>query len=711
MQHFYSNIKSLLVIIFILLFFMLQAQEDVIKNAIENLTEQSETEFDYSDLLDEFLELQKNPVNINSVESEKLVSLFLMDHLQYHNLRQYIDSNGYLLSPQELLIINGIGFQTYQNILPFIKFELPAENPVGQFPRMMKYGKHQAFLRYQRVLQLSDGYLNRSDSVLNLKPNSKYLGNTDKYYFKYQYKYADLLSLGMVAEKDAGEIFFENIDNPTIDSLVGDRIQKGFDFYSAHLFIQKMGWLKQAVIGDYHLLFGQGLNMWSALAFGKSGSATNIKKFERGIKANTSTDENKFLRGAAVQLAYKSWELTAFYSSKKQDATDFQQAEDQENNFIQSLNGTGYHRTVSELLKKNALKTSLYGSRLRYTFNRIAIGLTASRTILDKSIIPSNQVYQYFQLKGKENTVIGADYQFQWKKFSFFGEFSQNLNNGWALISGLNAPLSNRLSWAVLYRNYQKNYTNLFGAAFGENSQNNNEEGIYSGISFQVNSKLLLKAYADIFRFPWLKFRTDAPSVGTEYSAIMDYDFSRSIQMQFRLRYKSKEINFQEEFKPTEHLQQQDKYSFRFHISFQLNPQLILKNRIEYQVFKTEYSDQETGFLIYQDVNFKSKNKKLGIHTRFALFDVTAYDARIYAYENDLLYVFSIPAYYNRGIRAYFLFNYKINSTFQFWLKLAHSWFENQDQIGSGLNTINDNKKNRSSITIKNQNLKATPSP
>lgn len=693
MQYFYSNRKGLLAIFFTLLFFILQAQEDVIKNAIENLTEQSETEFDYSDLLDEFLELQKNPVNINSAESEKLVSLFLMDHLQYQNLRQYIDSNGFLLSPKELLIIDGFGIQTYQNILPFVKFELPEKKTVEQLPRMMKYGKHLAFLRYQRVLQLSDGYLNRSDSILNVKPNSKYLGNADKYYFKYQYKYADLLSLGMVAEKDAGEIFFENIDNPTIDSLVGDRIQKGFDFYSGHLFIQKMGWLKQAVVGDYHLLFGQGLNMWSALAFGKSGSATNIKKFERGIKANTSTDENKFLRGAAVQLAYKSWEFTAFYSSKKQDATDFQQAEDQENNFIQSLNGTGYHRTVTELLKKNSLRVSLYGSRLRYTFNRIAIGLTASHTILDKSIIPSNQVYQYFQLKGKESTVIGADYQFQWKKFSFFGEFSQNLNNGWAFISGLNAPLSNRLSWAVLYRNYQKDYINLFGAAFGENSQNINEEGIYSGISFQINSKLLIKAYADVFRFPWLKFRVDAPSVGSEYSAILDYDFSRNIEMQFRARYKSKEINFQEEYESTEFLHQQDKYSFRYHISYQLHPQWTLKNRIEYQIFETDNSGKQSGFLIYQDVNFKSRNEKIGIHTRFALFDVTDYNARIYAYENDLLYVFSIPAYYNRGIRAYFLFNYKINSTFQFWLKFAHSWFENQDQIGSGLNTINDNKK------------------
>jgi hypothetical protein len=38
---------------------------------------------------------------------------------------------------------------------------------------------------------------------------------------------------------------------------------------------------------------------------------------------------------------------------------------------------------------------------------------------------------------------------------------------------------------------------------------------------------------------------------------------------------------------------------------------------------------------------------------RFALFDTEGYDARMYAYENELIGVFSIPPYAGRGIRWY----------------------------------------------------------
>lgn len=677
------------------------SQNEQIKQLIENLTEQSEIEFDYSDLLDEYIFLQEHPVNINSTEAEKLVELFLLDNLQYQNIQQYIDSNGYFLSPQELFLVDGISFETFNNIKSFITAEEIKESTYIKPAKILKYGRHQAFLRYQRVVQNSIGYLGRTDSVWEHKPNSKYLGNADKYYLKYQFKYADLFSAGLVAEKDAGELFFENINHPILDSLIGNQYKKGFDFYTAHIFVQKQGIIKQAVIGDYHLLFGQGLNMWSALAFGKSTSSINIRKFERGIKPNTSTDENFFLRGGAVQLGFSQFTFTAFYSKKNQDATDFTPSEDQESRYLQSINGTGYHRTVNELLKKNNLEVELFGSRLSYAANRIKIGITASETRLDKSIASLSAPYQYFNLQGDRNTIIGADYIFLLNKYSIFGEFSQQINGGWALISGINAPLNSKVAVAILYRNYQKNYQNIFGAAFGENSKNNNEEGIYAGLRFQISSKVQLNTYADIFKFPWLKYRVDKPSVGQEYLANLDYELSRKVQMQFRARYKTKEINYYSEEFDNNLTENYQKYSIRYHISYQLHPLFRFKNRIEYQIYETATSGSQSGFLIYQDIQYKSKNQKLSIYGRYSLFDVDDYNARLYAYENDLLYVFSIPALYNQGSRAYLLFNYKFSSAFHFWLKLAHTWYNNTDQIGSGLNLIEGNQKTEIRVQLR----------
>lgn len=682
-----------LMVLLALLLQSAQAQDPVIKNVIENLTEQAEQEFDYSDLLDEFMELRQNPININSSESSRLIPLYLIDELMFQNLQRYIEENGQLLSAQELLLIDGFSTQNVQNIAPFIKAEPVKKGSRLKPSNILKYGNHQIFLRYQRTLQNTDGFTNRSDSVINSSPNSKYLGNADKYYLKYKFKYSDKISASLVAEKDAGEIFFENIDNPVLDSLIGDKITKGFDFYSANLFVQNLGIVQQAVVGDYHLLFGQGLNMWSSLAFGKSTNAISIKKYARGIKPNSSTDENKYLRGAALKLAYKKLKFTVFYSSKKQDASDLVNADDQETNFLSSINGTGFHRTVNELLKKDAVKVDLYGSRIAYHGNNYTIGLTASHTKLDKDLLAQSAPYQYFNFQGNENTLIGGDYKFRILNMSIFGEFSYNIDGGWAYIGGLNAPLSNRLALAFLYRNYQKDYVNLFGAAFGENTRNNNEQGFYTGITFQASQKIKLNAYADIFKFPWLKFRVDAPSYGTEYLANIDYEYSRRIHMQFKVRYKNKQLNYAQDYDLTTKLQQQTKYGIRYHISYQVHPLFTLKNRVEYQIYETEESGQQPGFLIYQDIAYKSKNQKLTISGRFAIFDVEDYDSRIYAYENDLLYVFSIPAYYNRGVRVYGLMSYKISNKMQFWFKIANTWYENVSEIGSGLNRIDGSNK------------------
>ncbi|MCK5774825.1 MAG: hypothetical protein KAH25_01545 [Bacteroidales bacterium] len=692
----YISFRYILLISISLISLNLQvyAQELVIKNAIENLTEKAEAEFDYSDILDEFLDLKENPANLNSsTESQKLISLFLLSDLQYQNLKQYIDSNGLLLSSKELLLIDGFDIQTINSLAPFVKAEEVKKHSYPKPSNVLKYGHHQIFLRYQRVLQNIDGYVNRTDSVINDNPNSKYLGNADKYYFKYKFNYKNRITASLVAEKDAGELFFENIENPTLDSLIGDKIAKGFDFYAANIYMQNIGMVDQVVIGDYHLLFGQGLNMWSALSFGKSSAALNIRKYERGIKPNTSTDENKFMRGAAIKLGHKRWKITAFYSKKKQDASDFLSPEDQETHFLSSLNGTGYHRTVNEILKKNAVEVQLFGGRLQYMHNNFKLGITASHTKLDKEVLAQNSPYQHYQFKGNTNTILGGDYEFRLYMLNFFGEYSYQINGGWAYLGGITAPLSSRFAIAMLYRNYQKDYVNLFGAAFGENTQNTNEQGFYLGFNLQLSPKLQLNAYSDIFRFSWLKFRIDAPSYGSEFLAQLNYEYSRRVLMHFKIRYKNKMLNYDTDYNHISNLQKQEKYSFRYHISYELHPQLKLKNRIEYQIFNTKSDGKQYGFLIYQDIAFKTKNNKWNISARFALFDVDDYDSRIYAYENDLLYVFSVPAYYNRGVRAYGLVSYKISGTFQFWLKLANTWYENADEISSGLNRIDGSHK------------------
>ncbi len=98
--------------------------------------------------------------------------------------------------------------------------------------------------------------------------------------------------------------------------------------------------------------------------------------------------------------------------------------------------------------------------------------------------------------------------------------------------------------------------------------------------------------------------------------------------MQFRGRYKRKQLNYRETYDLLNTLQDQVKYGFRYHISYQVHPLIVLKNRIEYQISENKEKGKQYGFLIYQDINYKSRKGNLAINARFALFDVQDYKLR-----------------------------------------------------------------------------------
>ena len=114
---------------------------------------------------------------------------------------------------------------------------------------------------------------------------------------------------------------------------------------------------------------------------------------------------------------------------------------------------------------------------------------------------------------------------------------------------------------------------------------------------------------------------------------------------------------------------------------------------MEWVLFKEEKRATQHGFLAYQDVAFRKIGSPLHLAGRFCLFDADTYDARIYAYENDVLYAYSIPAFSHRGMRLYLLARYTVTQGIDIWLRFAQTYYTNLDVIGSGLDEIEGNTK------------------
>lgn len=662
-------------------------KNSIIEKRIEMIAEANEeTEIDYTTLFDDLNYLFDNPVDLNSVEKEQLQQLSLLTDVQINNLLNHIEKNGKLISVYELQSIEGFDLQTIQSILPFIKISDSFDSPHIGFKELIQNSGNQILLRETRVIEQLEGFKPIDDSTLAAKPNSRYLGSPDKFYARYRFSFGNKISAGITGEKDAGEEFFKGTQ------------KNGFDFYSAHIYLRNFGKIKFLALGDYQVNFGQGLTFWSGLAYGKSADAMNIKKNPITLRPYVSAMENMFMRGGAVTVAIKYFEVTGFYSSKKIDAVKSQSSDTtlaEDDFIITSLPVSGFHRTPSEVAQKHNLRETIYGTNISYKRRKGNIGVSAVKSHWEGLFQQRTYSYNQFTLNTPDNLNIGADYSYIIRNLNFFGEAARSQNGGMAFLNGAIATLSPDVSISLLHRNFQKNYQSLYSNAFSETRSTSNEKGLYFGLNAKLNSIFTLSGYIDKFEFPWLKYQVNAPSQGVDYLAQLTYKPSKKLEIYVRYRQKIKGINSNDQLAMIDYVTDNEKQNLRFNSSYKVSEAITLRNRVDFLKFQNEDSPPESGYLIYQDIMYKSKSLKFPFSCsfRFALFETDSYNSRIYTYENDVLYAFSIPAFYYKGTRAYIILQYKLMRNVDVWLRWAQTYYSNRDVISSGLSEIQGQTK------------------
>ncbi len=625
----------------ILLFFVVSAgaQNQVVQQTLEDLMESLGSEpdenTDFQEIMDDLAYFGQHPLAVNSATKEEFLRLHFLSDIQIEDLIEFRIKTGQIYSLFEMAAIEGFNPELLSKLEPFISFEIQSPE------HKSKKSNNDVFLRSTRAFSAVEGGVR----------NPKYEGSMERYYLRFKHSSANL-EYGIVAEKDPGEAFFAGSN------------QYGFD-YSGGYGNFRIGQAGQRVfVGDYHVSFGQGLVAWQGFSMGKSSETTQIFRSGQGIRSSSSTDENQFFRGIGSLLKFKQFTFMPFISFRSLDANvDTVEGKP----YFGAFQTSGYHRTGSEITGKDALNQMVAGGYTSFSFQRWSIGCTTVLTRFNAEMNRTDEPSNQFLWEGKQNFVAGIDWKGSVRNVFIFGEAAVSANQGKALLTGIMLKPASNAEFTAVYRNINRTYFSFFSNAFTESSRTNDEHALYLGFKFFPAARWTFRSYVDFFEHRWIKYTTAAPSRGSELFTQVTFTPSKKTEIYLRFFQEEKEQkvtsgNFR-------YNQPQRINRLRLNFAREISENFSMKSRIEGSLY-SKLTD-EKGILVYQDVIYKPVGKRFSMNGRLAYFETDGYNSRLYAYENDLLYAFSIPALYGKGIRTYLNFRQTLSEKWTIWIKFA----------------------------------------
>lgn len=657
-----------------------------IQSFIEDRFSSQEADANYNELYESLFTLYSNPLDINKSNSEELRALNILSEIQLKSLFDHMSSHGKLLSLYELQSIEYLDQHTINKLIPFIKIGDP--NVIDNrsiWERIKKEDNNYLIIRYEHPLETKQGFKTGADSI-----TAKYVGSQGKHYMRFRTSHVNDFSLGFTLEKDAGEEF---IWEPSSHRY-------GNDFHSFHIQMQQKGVVKNLILGDYQLQIGQSLLSSAGFSIGKGAETINsVRRNHLGLRPYTSVIESGFFRGIASTIQMKTLDFTTFYSQLNQDAVVRSNNISNEE-FVTSLQVSGFHRTDSEINAKQTVVEKIIGGNIAHLSKdkSLQLSATAIHTTYSIPLIITPRYYNQFDFSDDHNLILGFSGSYQWRNINIFGEAGRSKSGGIGIVGGFLSSLTPKLDLALSLRSYTTDFHSLYGRAFGENTVNKNENGTYWGLKYKHNQRLTFSAYYDKFSFPWLKSGVKSPSDGHEYLARLQYKPFRTVNLYLQYREESKSKSVDSKSNQFDILKQGIKRNFIINTDYKTSKSLSLKTRFQASSYTIDNRTTQ-GSVIVQDATFNFG--KFTLSGRYALFQTDDFENRQYVYEKDVLYAFSIPAYDGLGSRNYLLIQYKHNRNWHFWVRYVVTHYRDRKKIGSGLEEIDGNIKSALKLQLR----------
>lgn len=636
----------------------------------------------YDEWIEQLEFITSNKRNLNEVDEGDLEELGFLAPIQIQNILKYREELGFFLDLHEIQAVPGIDRNLADLLSEFHYVSHESKGYLTLKPMQTQESNHLLLLRWQRVLMKQKGYLS-SDTL-----TSGYKGPQGALLIKYKFDLGKLIQMGITAEKDPGESYW-------------NKKAGGLDHYGAYLMYQPINSIiNTLIIGDFKANFGQGLITHGAYFGGKSSMVLQIAKSNFGFSKYSSVTENAYKRGIALELAHQGFQLHQYFSAIKVDATLVEKIDSNETSSfsIKNLVQTGYHRSINELGKRKNTWHIASGLALRYSKPSQNYGINMQVDRFQYPFAQNDDYYQRFRPSSQVLFVASLDHQNRINNFLFSGELAHSRPGGWALVESIQSSVHKSMDLGLLVRYYSPSYFSLTANSFAAGNQSSNEKGLYLSAVLTPGKGWKTSLYVDVWSHPWLKYLTDSPTNGYEYFAKMEYAKKRTWGFYLVYQKRSKPKNDEIGNGGIALIQINKLEKITFHVNYKIHGGLELRNRFE---IRRSNQSNKAAFLMYQDFIYKPLNRRLSFTARMAVFESPDYSTRLYAYENDLLYASSLPAYDKNGMRFYINTRLKINKIWTAECRWENVYYPFEKSISSGNDEIQSNRKSSLKIQFR----------
>ena len=622
------QIRVIIIILFILSSFQGRAGvrpsfslDDIILDIYNAVTEFGEV--DYEQLQTDLYTLHESPIDLNNTSDEELTQLYFLSPQQIDAILAYAYRHPFE-SLYELRLIPELADYEIRDLLPFVYINRAALHSETINTDAL-YAK-EIFAKAHHEL------LTRIDAR-----NIEAYEGTDPIYtqFRYRFDFRRRVTFGVQLRRPAGG-FARDLQ------------------YGAYLQLNDITpHLHTLVAGNFQASFGQGLVLAPVFHSGKSMYVTSVGQQREGLRYYSSVD-GEGLHGAGATLRWE-WnkttrlDVSALYS-------------------MRHANDSTWHH--------------LLGANLTLRHKKLQVELTAIENLWSDSIHPyTNAKYNRHYFRGRNQAVIGASFRYNHGWFDAFGEIAtaQNYKRFEEAINGAaNKPINSPnwgigtivgcrfyptsgLSLLALYRYYSPYFDNALGYAFSETSRLGDENGGYLGFDITRLRNWRFIGYGDIFYFSGYKYGLGDAVKTLGYDAMAEIQYSWSKHPSFQggdggrlsLRLRARQKGDATYSTRAQFDWAQGSWSLRTTAEANIIPSKL----------STLNSQLTYGFTIFQDISYSlplREGRGLGFRFRLQGFDAREWANRIYTYEHDVLYAYSIPAVYGLGGRAYLCLRWQI---------------------------------------------------